>query len=113
MQPDTAMARGWHALQLGDTLMAFLPLADIVTAVRAASEAPGAPPGIVAFTRHDQDGGLHCRVTVYFPPAAAGIAAQFDAEPCRRPARAGLGLLAGDERSLERLFAEWPREDHS
>ena len=30
-------------------------------------------------------------------PAAEEIAKAFDARPCARPARAGLGLLAGDD----------------
>jgi hypothetical protein len=98
--------RPWHSLHLGDALMAHLSLAEIETAMRAARAAAGTPPELAAFTRYDQEGSLHCHVTVYFPPAADGIAAQFRAEPCRRPAQAGLALLAGDEGSWEILFTD-------
>jgi hypothetical protein len=40
----------------------------------------------------------------YFSPAAWMIAEAFDAEPCAKPARQGLGLLAGKEESWSALF---------
>jgi hypothetical protein len=49
---------------------------------------------------------LYCEVIAYFSPAAASVAQAFDAEPCEKPARAGLGLLAGDPASWLALFPE-------
>ncbi|MDM7911752.1 MAG: hypothetical protein QUS09_01505, partial [Methanotrichaceae archaeon] len=64
------------------------------------------PPEMAVFTRPESEGRLHCKVMAYFSPAAADVAETFDAEPCVKPARAGLGLLAGDERSWSVLFPE-------
>jgi hypothetical protein len=49
---------------------------------------------------------LHCEVIAYFSPAARDVANALDAEPCERPVRAGLSLLAGEESSWSVLFAE-------
>ena len=38
--------------------------------------------------------------------AAKEIAKAFAAQPCEGPARAGLGLLAGDERCWSVIFVE-------
>jgi hypothetical protein len=43
-------------------------------------------------------------VIAYFSPAAQAVAKAFDAEPCEKPARAGLGLLAGSEKAWSALF---------
>ena len=56
-----------------------------------------------------QSVGLHCEVMVYFSPATMEVAKAFDAQPCAKPARAGLGLLAGDTRSWSVLFPETDR----
>ena len=45
-------------------------------------------------------------MVAYFSPAAAEVARAVGAEPCEMPVRSGLGLLAGDERAWEALFAE-------
>lgn len=68
--------------------------------------AAGKPPGMAVFTRPESEGRLHCEVMAYFSPGAREIAIAFDAEPCEKPARAGLGLLAGDERAWHLLFPE-------
>ncbi len=64
---------------------------------------------MAVLTRPESEGRLHCEVIAYFSPAAADIAKAFDAEPCEKPARAGLGLLIGDESSWSVLFPEWER----
>lgn len=94
----------WMAVELGDALTAAGPLAEIQDAFPAQFEARGRPAGMAVFTRTDAGHGLHCRVTAYFSPAAAGVAPP-DARPCAPPPRAGLELLAGDARSW-RLFGE-------
>ena len=64
----------------------------------------GMPHDIAVFTRSDSEGRLHCEVTAYFSPAAAEVARQFDAQPCGKPSRLGLTLLAGDESVWDALF---------
>jgi hypothetical protein len=61
---------------------------------------------MAVFTRHESEGRLHCEVMAYFSPSASEAAEAFDGQPCAKPARAGLGLLAGDEESWSLLFPE-------
>ncbi|WKZ38240.1 MAG: GNAT family N-acetyltransferase [Anaerolineales bacterium] len=56
------------------------------------------------FTRHESEGRLHCEVIAYFSPSASGLAEIFEAKPCQRPSRSGLGLLAGNEDSWPLLY---------
>ena len=86
----------WYSIAIGDGMWAptlstqieefFLPLFD---------EA-GKPTDMAVFTRNESEGRLHCVVIAYFSPAAYAVAEAFDAEPCEKPSRTGLGLLAGD-----------------
>ncbi len=96
----------WYSLSLGDGIMASMPTAEIEDAFQQAFRAAGRPPEMAVFTRPESEGRLHCEVFAYFSPAAATVAEAFDAEPCAKPVRAGLGLLAGDERSWSVLFPE-------
>ncbi len=96
----------WYSLSLGDGIMAATPTAEIEEAFLQAFTAAGRPPEMAVFTRPESEGRLHCEVFAYFSPAAAAVAEAFDAEPCAKPVRAGLGLLAGDERSWSVLFPE-------
>jgi len=59
---------------------------------------------MAVFTRPESEGRLHCEIIAYFSPAAWEVAESFDAEPCEKPARPGLGLLAGREESWSVLF---------
>jgi hypothetical protein len=86
--------------------MADEPSEEIRTAFRAAFASAGKPADMAVFTRHETEGRLHCEVIAYFSPSAAGLAELFEAEPCPRPSRSGLGLLAGDEGSWSVLFPE-------
>jgi hypothetical protein len=61
---------------------------------------------MAVFTRPESEGRLHCEVIVYFSPAAQQVAMAFGAEPCEKPARDGLGLLAGDSGCWSVLFPE-------
>ncbi len=96
----------WYSLSLGDGIMAATPTTEIEDAFLQAFTAAGRPPEMAVFTRPESEGRLHCEVFAYFSPAAAGVAKAFDAEPCAKPLRSGLGLLAGDERSWSLLFPE-------
>jgi hypothetical protein len=96
----------WYFISLGDGIMAPAPSAEIETMFLEAFNATGQPSNMAVFTRPESDGRLHCEVVAYFSPAAKDIADAFDAEPCEKPTRAGLGLLAGDKLSWSVLFPE-------
>jgi hypothetical protein len=86
--------------------MASAPSDQILEAFKPAFVAAGRPADMAVFTRYDTEGHLQCEVTAYFSPAAADLARAFDARPCSKPAREGLGLLAGEERAWSVLFSE-------
>jgi hypothetical protein len=96
----------WYRLSLGDGMTAGLPSTEIEESFRPAFERAGSPPEMAVFTRPESEGRLHCEVLAYFSPAASEIAAAFDAEPCGKPARSGLALLAGGEDCWSALFDE-------
>jgi hypothetical protein len=100
------MNHTWHFLPLGDGMMADEPSEEIRAAFRTAFTSAGEPADMAVFTRHESEGRLHCEVIAYFSPSAAGLAESFEAEPCERPSRSGLGLLAGNEISWSVLFPE-------
>ena len=89
----------WYSLELGDLLTAQVTLDEI----RAAA-LHGAAPACAVFTRRDA-GDLHCQVNAYFSPAASAVALRFGAQPCSRPGRRGLELLAGPDSSWDLLCA--------
>ena len=68
--------------------------------------AAGKPLNMAVFTRLESEGRLHCEMTAYFSPAAREVALAVDAQPCEKPARAGLGLFAGDKLAWSALFPE-------
>src|SRR5512140_3851915 len=96
----------WYSLSLGDGILAATPASEIEEAFLQSFTAAGKPPEMAVFSRPESEGRLHCEVIAYFSPAAAAVAEAFDAEPCVKPARIGLGLLAGDERAWSVLFPE-------
>jgi len=83
-----------------------MPTAEIEEAFVDALAAAGSPLEMAVFTRPESEGRLHCEVMAYFSPAAREVAEAFDAEPCGKPARAGLGLLVGMEECWSVLFPE-------
>jgi hypothetical protein len=97
----------WYSKELGDGIMASVPSDEIKSAFLRLFTATGKPLDMAVFTRLESEGRLHCEVVAYFSPAAKDIALAFDAEPCEKPSRAGLGLLAGDKLSWSKLFPEW------
>ena len=98
----------WYSLNLGDGIMAPTPSDEIRERFLRSFADAGSPPEMAVFTRLESEGRLHCEVIAYFSPAAVRVAEVFDAQPCGKPARTGLGLLAGDERSWSVLFPESP-----
>ena len=96
----------WYSVSLGDGMMAGTPSDEIEELFRQQYNAAGEPIEMAVFTRPESEGRLYCEVIAYFSPAAAGIAKAFDAEPCEKPERMGLGLLAGDQNCWSVLFPE-------
>ncbi len=95
----------WYSISLGDGMTAITPAEEIEERFQQLFTAAGKPSDMAVFTRHESEGRLHCEVIAYFSPAAADVAKGFDAQPCEQPARAELGLLAGDKVSWSTLFA--------
>jgi hypothetical protein len=96
----------WYSVSLGDGMMAPLPSAEIEKRFNDSFLAAGRPAEMAVFTRLESEGRLHCEVIAYFSPAAADVATAFDALPCPKPARSGLGLLAGEAGVWTVLFGE-------
>ena len=96
----------WYSLSLGDGMMAPMPSAEIEEFFQRSFAAAGSPSEMAVFTRSESEGRLHCEVIAYFSPAAFEVAKTFEAQPCLKPARAGLGLLAGSEQAWSLLFDE-------
>lgn len=96
----------WYTLSLGDGVMAGGPSSEIEERFLSFFSAAGKPPDMAVFTRPESENRLYCEVIAYFSPAAAEVATAFGARPCARPVRAGLQLLAGNERSWSVLFPE-------
>ncbi|MBL8101745.1 MAG: hypothetical protein JNM02_04380 [Anaerolineales bacterium] len=66
----------------------------------------GQPLDMAVFMRLESEGRLHCEAIAYFSPAAVDLAHAFNAEPCEKPFRSGLGLIAGDDKCWSVLFPE-------
>lgn len=96
----------WHSIELGDGMFAVTPMDEIKATFQRSFIEAGKPANMAVFTRYESEGRLHCEVIAYFSPAAKKIAEAFDAQPCEKPARAELGLLAGDIQAWSVLFPE-------
>ncbi len=95
----------WYSLPLGDGMTASDPSDTICSLFQPRFEAAGSPAGMAVFTCFDSEGRLQCDVTAYFSPDCAEIAQGLGARPCNKPPKAGLSLLAGDERAWIALFS--------
>ena len=96
----------WYLMSLGDGIMAATPSAEIQEKFLQSFTAAGNPPDMAVFTRAESEGRLHCEIMAYFSPAAKEVAKIFGAQPCEKPSKAGLGLLAGEKVSWSILFPE-------
>ncbi|MGB7875185.1 MAG: hypothetical protein WBL25_12440 [Anaerolineales bacterium] len=96
----------WYSKELGDGMMSAIPSSEIKQIFLRSFTTAGEPLEMAVFTRHESEGRLHCEVIAYFSPAAKEVAKAIGALPCEKPARAGLGLLAGDRKALSALFPE-------
>ena len=96
----------WYSLSLGDGITASLPSTEIEEKFRQSFAAAGQRKDMAVFTRPESEGRLYCEIMAYFSPAAREVALAFDAEPCGKPERSGLNLLAGDMDAWSVLFPE-------
>ena len=96
----------WFWKILGDGMTAWEPAGEIEAAFEPLFAQAGKPADMAVFTRYESEGRLQCEVTAYFSPATAPIARRLGAQPCARPVRAGLDLLAGDARCWPALFPD-------
>lgn len=87
-----------YRLDLGDALLAEGELDNIRSRCRAAFERAGAPAGWAVYQAH-VSGDLHCRVYLFFSPAAATLARDLGARRCDELPQ-GMSLLAGDGTGL-------------
>jgi hypothetical protein len=94
----------WYSLSLGDGMTASTPSAEIEEKFLQSFHAAGERKDMAVFTRPESEGRLYCEIMAYFSPAARDVALAFDADPCDKPARAGLNLLAGDQEAWSVLF---------
>ena len=94
----------WYSANLGDAIMAAEPSSELESLFQKAFAEAGKPAEMAVFTRMESEGRLHCEVIAYFSPAAQQVAQMFDARPCTKPMRAGLGLLAGSPDAWRVLF---------
>lgn len=96
----------WYFITLGDGMWAPTISAQIEEKFLRLFKEAGKPVDMAVFTRSESEGRLHCEVIAYFSPASGDVAEVFDAEPCEKPLRAGLGLLAGDPNYWGFFFPE-------
>jgi hypothetical protein len=96
----------WLTTGLGDGITAAMPSDEIREAFLRMFHAAGKPLDMAVFTRLESEGRLHCEVIAYFSPSTQKLARDFHAQPCEKPIRTGLGLLAGDPDCWSILFPE-------
>lgn len=94
----------WFQKNLGDAMLAYDQQGEIENRLRAAYEDAENADGMVAFTRHESEGRLHCEVIIYFSPGFSRVAKQVGAEPCDKPLPSGLSVLVGSEDARRTLF---------
>lgn len=93
----------WYSVSLGDGIMAATPSAEIEERFHQSAHKLA---DMAVFLRSESEGRLHCEVIAYFSPTATELAKAFEAQPCPKPARAGLSLLAGEPQAWSLLFDE-------
>ena len=100
------MTSAWFTKNLGDAMLAGEDMARLEALYLSTYEQSDRSGNKAIFIRHESEGHLHCEVKAYFSPDAVAVAQAVDADPCARPSRDGLSLLAGREDSWQALFPE-------
>ncbi len=96
----------WYELSLGDGITSVTPSDEVAQSFQAFFAAAGSPSDMAVFTHLDSEDRLHCELIAYFSPRAHEVAQAFQAQPCAKPVRVGLKLLAGDPQCWFVLFPE-------
>jgi hypothetical protein len=91
----------WYVKELGDSAEAMGPSSEISESFSPVFAAHSSPLDFAVFSWRDPQKNKVC---LYFSPSAAPLAKAFNACPCDKPWRSGLGLLAGDVRSWDVLY---------
>ena len=97
----------WRCKTLGDGTAATAPSHRIQQMFLPLFVASGQPSHMAVFSRFDRKAN---KVTAYFSPGAAKLAAFFKADPCDKPPSEGIGLLVGDARCWEIYFPDRKRK---
>lgn len=92
----------WFMANLGDAMLAGDEL-DRVCALFGQLGDRNATTAVLM--RHENHGGLHCELMLYFPPELADLAACVGATPCGRPDSSGLGVAVGSRQRIADLRA--------
>lgn len=96
----------WLKKNLGDAMLARESLDKIGELFVSAYGQTGICKDAAVFIRHESEGRLHCEVIAYFSPGTVIVAREVEADPCGRPSRDGLSLLAGSADCWSALFPE-------
>jgi hypothetical protein len=96
----------WHALNLGDSLLAAPEIDRITQLFLSQRSRESDLQSQALFIRHESEGRLHCEVVIYFPPACSELARQLAAAVCAPPAKQDLGLLAGEDGAWSACFPD-------
>lgn len=97
----------WYSRNLGDAMYGVdAALEGLEASFQREFALAGGPLDMAVFTRLESEGRLHCERVVYFSPAARSSADMFGSDPCQKPARPGLDLLAGNPACWSVLFPE-------
>lgn len=94
----------WYSKELGDGMVAHLPLEEIGAEFTPRFDAAGKPDDMAVFKRHELGSGLFCEVTAYFSPAAAEVAQACNADPCEPPHPDDVTLYYGNNGCWSTLF---------
>jgi hypothetical protein len=97
----------WRSKALGNGAAALAPSMRIQQMFPPIFMASGRPASMAVFSHYDRRAK---KLTAYFAPGAARLAAFFDAKPCAKPPAEGIGLLVGDARCWEIYFPDRKRK---
>ena len=93
----------WYSKDSGDGIDAHAPTTRIQEAFTAMCIVSRQPLDFPVFSRYDLRRNI---VTVYFSPSAYALAIAFGAVASQKPINdEGFGLIAGDQRAWNLLFA--------
>lgn len=99
------MTSAWFTKNLGDAMLAGEALTQLEACYQSTYPSDHSDK-IAVFIRHESEGHLHCEVKAYLSPDTDNLAKMIDADPCARPSRDGLSLLAGTEAAWQVFFPQ-------